>query len=72
MDVSSQRWIWDMLTRNKRGRVVILTTHSMEEAELGDRIAIMSHGSLRCCGYVWPPRPPRQSLLSLQSAACPR
>ncbi len=50
MDVSSQRHIWDMLVQNKAGRVIVLTTHSMEEAELGDRIAIMSHGSLRCNG----------------------
>ncbi len=50
MDVSSQRHIWDMLMKSKAGRVIVLTTHSMEEAELGDRIAIMSHGSLRCNG----------------------
>jgi len=50
MDVSSQRAIWDMLLQEKKGRVIVLTTHSMEEAEIGDRIAIMSHGSLRCNG----------------------
>lgn len=33
------------------GRAVVLTTHSMEEAEiLGDRVAIMAKGSLRCIG----------------------
>ena len=29
----------------------MLTTHNMEEADyLGDRIAIMVDGTLRCCG----------------------
>lgn len=33
------------------GRVVVLTTHFMDEAEvLGDRVAIMSSGKLRCVG----------------------
>ena len=33
------------------GRAIILTTHSMEEADiLGDRIAIMALGRLRCLG----------------------
>jgi ATP-binding cassette, subfamily A (ABC1), member 3 len=31
--------------------VVVLTTHFMDEADLlGDRIAIMGDGKLRCCG----------------------
>ena len=30
---------------------MILTTHFMEEADvLGDRIAIMTKGKVRCCG----------------------
>lgn len=33
------------------GRTIILSTHYMDEAELlGDRIAIISQGRLRCCG----------------------
>ena len=33
------------------GRAVVLTTHSMEEADvLGDRIAIMARGRLQCIG----------------------
>lgn len=33
------------------GRTIILSTHHMDEADiLGDRIAIISHGKLRCCG----------------------
>ena len=35
----------------KRGRVIVLTTHSMEEADvLGDRVAIMSHGKIKAMG----------------------
>lgn len=33
------------------GRTIILSTHHMDEADiLGDRIAIISHGRLCCCG----------------------
>jgi len=33
------------------GRTIILSTHFMDEADiLGDRIAIISEGRLRCCG----------------------
>lgn len=33
------------------GRTIILSTHHMDEADiLGDRIAIISNGKMRCCG----------------------
>jgi len=33
------------------GRTILLSTHHMDEADLlGDRIAIISHGKLKCCG----------------------
>jgi len=33
------------------GRTILLSTHHMDEADiLGDRIAIISNGQLRCCG----------------------
>uniref|UniRef100_A0A803M188 ABC transporter domain-containing protein n=1 Tax=Chenopodium quinoa TaxID=63459 RepID=A0A803M188_CHEQI len=51
MDPISRRHVWDIIENAKRGRVVILTTHSMEEADiLGDRIGIMAKGRLRCIG----------------------
>jgi len=51
MDTSARRRLWDMLKRNKQGRIVILTTHYMDEADiLGDRIAIMADGKVQCCG----------------------
>lgn len=51
MDPYSRRSMWDLLQEAKLGRVVLLTTHFMDEADiLGDRIAIMGDGKLRCCG----------------------
>jgi len=45
MDTSTRRILWDMLKRNKAGKIIILTTHYMDEADiLGDRIAIMAEG----------------------------
>jgi ATP-binding cassette, subfamily A (ABC1), member 3 len=51
MDTSARRFIWDLLKSYKNDRVIILTTHFMDEADyLGDRIGIMGDGSLLCCG----------------------
>ena len=45
MDTTSRRKLWDMLKKNKSGKIIILTTHYMDEADiLGDRIAIMAEG----------------------------
>ena len=51
MDTSSRRRLWDMLKDNKNGKIVILTTHYMDEADiLGDRICIMAEGKIKCVG----------------------
>ncbi|XP_038212274.1 ATP-binding cassette sub-family A member 3-like [Zerene cesonia] len=51
MDPASRRALWDLLEKEKKGRSMILTTHFMDEADyLGDRVAIMSSGSLQCMG----------------------
>lgn len=51
MDTSARRFIWEMLKNYKSGRIVVLTTHFMDEADfLGDRIGIMGEGKLICCG----------------------
>lgn len=51
MDTSARRRLWDMLKRNKAGKIIILTTHYMDEADiLGDRIAIMAEGKVQCVG----------------------
>ena len=47
MDTSARRRLWEMLKKNKAGKIVILTTHYMDEADiLGDRIAIMAEGKV--------------------------
>ncbi len=51
LDPSARRQIWDILTRERPYRTILVSTHYMDEAEyLGDRIAIMSAGKLRCLG----------------------
>jgi ABC-type multidrug transport system ATPase subunit len=51
MDPISRRAVWDIIQEAKQGRAIVLTTHSMEEADvLGDRIAIMVRGKLRAIG----------------------
>ena len=51
MDPITRRHVWDIIEGAKRGRAILLTTHSMEEADiLSDRIGIMAKGRLRCIG----------------------
>merc|ERR1711871_498305 len=51
MDPVTRREVWDMIQKAKKGRVIILTTHSMEEADvLGDKIGVMSHGKIQAFG----------------------
>eukprot|EP01130_Rhizamoeba_saxonica_P017887 TRINITY_DN8798_c0_g1_i1.p1 TRINITY_DN8798_c0_g1~~TRINITY_DN8798_c0_g1_i1.p1 ORF type:complete len:1347 (+),score=353.90 TRINITY_DN8798_c0_g1_i1:25-4041(+) len=51
MDPVSRRKVWNLIENVKRGRVTLLTTHSMEEADiLGDRIAIMKEGYIVAVG----------------------
>ncbi|KAH6573196.1 hypothetical protein BASA60_006151 [Batrachochytrium salamandrivorans] len=48
MDPVNRRHVWSFIEKFKQNRVMILTTHSMEEADvLGDSIAIMSNGRMR-------------------------
>ncbi|XXQ35415.1 ABC transporter domain-containing protein [Plasmodiophora brassicae] len=51
MDPSSRRLTWDVLLDQRKGRVIVLTTHFMDESDiLSDRIAIISDGALCCVG----------------------
>ncbi|XP_060570838.1 phospholipid-transporting ATPase ABCA3-like isoform X2 [Ruditapes philippinarum] len=51
MDPAARRQTWDILQRYRQGRTIILTTHFMDEADiLGDRIAIMADGVVKCSG----------------------
>lgn len=51
MDPESRRKVWDFLQLIRHDRLILMTTHHMEEADaLGDRIAVMSSGQVKCCG----------------------
>jgi ATP-binding cassette subfamily A (ABC1) protein 3 len=51
MDISARRALWNMLKNYKNNRIIILTTHYMDEADvLGDRIGIMANGKVLCLG----------------------
>jgi ABC-2 type transport system ATP-binding protein len=52
LDPQAKRNLWDVLRAiNELGRTVVLTTHSMDEAEeLCDRVAIMDNGSILLMG----------------------
>ncbi|XP_033117050.1 phospholipid-transporting ATPase ABCA1-like isoform X2 [Anneissia japonica] len=51
VDPYARREIWDLLSKYRKGRTIIMSTHHMDEADiLGDRIAIISQGKLCCCG----------------------
>ena len=51
MDPITRRYVWDIILEAKAGRAIVLTTHSMEEADvLADNITIIAKGRLRCFG----------------------
>lgn len=51
LDPKARRDVWVMIQKLKKDRLVILTTHSMEEADaLSDKIAIMAFGNVVCFG----------------------
>ncbi|CAO2037648.1 unnamed protein product [Urochloa humidicola] len=51
LDPASRNALWNAVKSAKKDRAIILTTHSMEEAEaLCDRIGISAYGRLRCTG----------------------
>lgn len=56
MDPKARRFMWTVISRistKRKQSSIILTTHSMEEAEaLSTRIAIMVEGSIKCLGSI--------------------
>ncbi|XP_078149465.1 ABC transporter A family member 7-like [Carex rostrata] len=51
LDPASRNNLWNVVKRAKKDRAIILTTHSMEEAEvLCDRLGIFVDGSFQCLG----------------------
>jgi ATP-binding cassette subfamily A (ABC1) protein 3 len=53
MDPAARRKIWDLISQIADNRLVVLTTHSMEEAEaLCTRLTILVGGKMKCIGSV--------------------
>lgn len=51
LDPENRRQLWDILVQQRGKRAIIITTHSMEEADvLCNRIGIVTDGVLRCVG----------------------
>ena len=51
LDPNTRRFVWDYILEIKEKRIIILTTHSMEEADaLCTRIGIMVNGELKSLG----------------------
>jgi len=51
MDPVNRRYVWRFIEEFKKNRSILITTHSMEEADaLGDRIVIMSDGIIKAIG----------------------
>jgi hypothetical protein len=51
MDPVSRRYVWKHIDSIKEGKVILLTTHAMEEADLlADSVAVMRQGNLAAYG----------------------
>lgn len=51
LDPKVRQQVWTLIERLKKRKSVVLTTHSMEEADiLSDRISILVKGKLKCIG----------------------
>ena len=51
MDPTARRETWEIIKKKRQDRIIILTTHYMDEAEfLADRVAVVSKGGLKICG----------------------
>lgn len=53
VDPTTQKDLWNLLQREKKGRTILISTHSMAEAEiLGDQVAVLCEGKLKGFGNV--------------------
>ncbi|XP_075539778.1 phospholipid-transporting ATPase ABCA3-like [Dermacentor variabilis] len=51
VDLETKHSLWEIILKARQRCGILLVTNSIEEAELlGDRIAIISHGAVACCG----------------------
>ncbi len=54
LDYISRKELWEILRKLKKDRLIILTTHYLEEAEvLGDLITILDKGKIMDSGTIW-------------------
>lgn len=53
LDPASRRDLWKLILEAKKGCTILLSTHHLDDGEaIGDRIAIVSDGQLRCHGTL--------------------
>ena len=51
MDIEARKRFWEIIKGYKKNKIIIITTHSFEEAEnLGERIGIICDGEFCCSG----------------------
>uniref|UniRef100_A0A3Q3E8Z4 ATP-binding cassette, sub-family A (ABC1), member 5 n=1 Tax=Hippocampus comes TaxID=109280 RepID=A0A3Q3E8Z4_HIPCM len=50
MDPCSRHQVWSLLKSRRAGRVLVLSTHYMDEADILARKAVISQGRLKCVG----------------------
>jgi ABC-type multidrug transport system ATPase subunit len=51
LDPAARRSLWKILKDSREGRLILLSTHFMDEADiLADQKAIIAHGRLQCLG----------------------
>ncbi|XP_071523722.1 LOW QUALITY PROTEIN: uncharacterized protein [Panulirus ornatus] len=51
VDPAARTAMWEVISRSRPGRTILLTTHHLDEAEtLADRVAIIHKGRLLCVG----------------------
>jgi len=51
VDILARRKLWQLLQQSRTGRVTIIATHFLDEAEaLCDRVIVMENGHVRCKG----------------------
>lgn len=51
LDPKVRQQVWRLIEKMKKTRSIILTTHSMEEADvLSDRVCVMVKGRIKCIG----------------------
>jgi ABC-type multidrug transport system ATPase subunit len=53
MDPEAKRFMWNSISKFKKGSGVVMTTHSMDEAEaLADYLGIMKQGEFKFIGTL--------------------